>query len=247
QGGKQLLKSGIPHIANSLPPNVVAKLGTAFLRSADPGFELLASGGIKSINALKKAASQSKIEISGLNKLIKALEKKAADFPVVPTEKIDIETAYRADLAKEVSVINIGYERGNAIYVQVNPATGEPYGRKYLRDAAGNLELAPVPIGERLYHLKTQGLGGLGSKMADRLWVEQEDVLKPLKKMTLNQLRKKLAQSQNGKDIYIYRKDLSNLDVSRIFNEKIEISSIAFDDCKLSEVNLKMLIYIELA
>ncbi|WGL97819.1 pentapeptide repeat-containing protein [Arsenophonus sp. aPb] len=239
EGGKQLIKSGIPHVANSLPPNVVAKLSTAFLRSADPGFELLASGGIKGINALKKAASQSKIEISGLNKLRKALEKKASDFPVTPTEKIDIETAYRPDLAKEVSVINIGHERGNALYVQVNPATNEPFGRKYLRDAEGNLELAPVAIGERLYHLRTQGLGGLGSKMAERVWGEQDDVLEPLRKMSLNQLRKKLAQSQNGKGIYIYRKDLSNLDVSRIFNEKIEISSIAIDDCKLSEINLK--------
>lgn len=236
EGGKQLVKSGIPHVANILPPNVVAKLGTAFLRSVDPGFELLTSGGIKGINALKKAASQSKIEISGLNKLIKALEKKASDFPAAPTEKINIETAYRPDLAKEVSVINIGHERGNAIYVQVNPATGEPFGRKYLRDAAGNLELAPVPIGERLYHLRTQGLGGLGSKMAERVWGEQDQMGDSLTRFSLYRLKNLLTQQ--GQNINLMRKNLSKINFTKLNKRKIIFSDAMLTQSNLSESNL---------
>ncbi|WGL99603.1 pentapeptide repeat-containing protein [Arsenophonus sp. aPb] len=170
-GGKQFVSAGIPHIAKSVPADTYIGLGTSFIRSADPGVELLTLGGLKGINSLKEAAINLSQKNPGLTPLVEALEKQAKNFPqTLPLKPEKIETAYRPELKKTVQVVNIGKQQGKDIFVQLNPTTGMPYGRKYHRDVAGNLTLAPMRLQERLYHLKTQGLGGKGSKMAAQKW-----------------------------------------------------------------------------
>ncbi|WP_148305556.1 hypothetical protein WH390_01140 [Candidatus Arsenophonus nilaparvatae] len=162
EGGKQFVKFGIPHIANRLPQKTYIDLGVTLLRSADPGFELLTLGGIKGVNALKNAASQLQKKIHGLNPLAKALEKKVKELAVESLESFKVETAYRPELKREVQVVNIGQQQGKNIWVQVNLESNTLFGRKYLRNSASELELAPVPIRERFYQLKTEGMGGEG-------------------------------------------------------------------------------------
>ncbi|MFW0003655.1 MAG: hypothetical protein AB8W37_04100 [Arsenophonus endosymbiont of Dermacentor nuttalli] len=89
----------------------------AFLRSADPGFELLTSAGIKVVNALKNAALQVQHKVHGLTPLIKVLEKNAQELPLESNEPFKVETAYRPDLSKEVQVVNIGQQQGKDIWV----------------------------------------------------------------------------------------------------------------------------------
>ncbi|HGJ5880427.1 MAG TPA: pentapeptide repeat-containing protein [Arsenophonus nasoniae] len=240
QGAKQLLKSGIPHVTNSLPANLFAELGTAFLRSADPGFELLASGGLKGIHALKKVAKQSQQQLSGLTQLVEALEKKANDFPVAHSERFKIETAYHPAQLKEVPVTKIGRQSGKDIYVQVYPETGQPFGRKYLRDTAGNLALAPVPIGERLYQLKIQGLGGKGAKMGAKKLAAQSNTVQ-LEQISLNELKELLLIQQENTIIDLSSKNLHNIDFSTLFAEKIDLTFVNFSDANLSGSNLSNL------
>ncbi|QLK87162.1 hypothetical protein E3U36_01335 [Arsenophonus endosymbiont of Aphis craccivora] len=175
----------------SVPRKAYVDVGVAFIRSADPGFELLATRGLKGLNNLKNAAINVKQKISGLTPLVEALDKQAKALSIAPVESFYTERAFRPDLAKVVQVVNIGQERGKDIWVQVDPTTGALFGRKYLRDAAGNLELAPVLIRERLYRLKTHGMGGKGSNAAAKNLSSQSDTVSTqLEKISLKQLDK---------------------------------------------------------
>ncbi|UBX27841.1 hypothetical protein [Arsenophonus apicola] len=176
QDGKHYVNTGISHKEKIVPSSAYLELGAPSIHSANPGFELLASGGLKGINNLKDAANKLNQNNHGLTPLVEALEKQVKNLPLTSLKPDKIETAYRPELKKTVLVINIGKQQGEDIFVQLNPTTGTPYGRKYHRDVAGNLVLAPVRLQERLYHLKTQGLGGKGSKMAAQKWREEENI-----------------------------------------------------------------------
>ncbi|QLK88290.1 hypothetical protein E3U36_09880 [Arsenophonus endosymbiont of Aphis craccivora] len=177
QGGTQFVSVGIPHITKNVPAEAYIGLGIDFIRSADPGFELLASGGLKGINSLKDAAIKLNKKNHLLAPLVEALEKQVKNLPQTSIKSFKIEKAYRPELKTEVLVVNIGKKQNKDIFMQINSVTGALYGRKYYRDAAGNLALAPVRLQERLYHLKTQGLGGKGSKMAAQNWRTEEKAL----------------------------------------------------------------------
>lgn len=56
--------------------------------------------------------------------------------------------------------------------MRINAQTGERFGRKYIRNEIGFLEPAPIKLANRLYQLKTIGLGGGSSKSAAELWVK---------------------------------------------------------------------------
>ncbi|MDR5616752.1 pentapeptide repeat-containing protein [Arsenophonus sp.] len=245
QGGKQFISVGIPHITKSVPPEAYIGLGIDFFRSADPGFELLTSGGIKGINSLKNTALKLKPKINGLTKLAETLEKQVKNFPVTPAKSFKIETAYRTELKKKVFVVNIGKKQGKDIFVQINSETGALYGRRYLKDDVGNLTLAPILIRERLYHLKTQGLGGMGSKMVDKFWGGSSDVfLTGSTEEKLDALKKSLANRNDNSVIDLSGANLSDMNLSFLFNGKTNLSlanlsGANLEKATLQKVNLK--------
>ncbi|WP_119711063.1 hypothetical protein [Arsenophonus endosymbiont of Aleurodicus floccissimus] len=175
QGGKQFVSVGMHHITKSVPAEAYIGLGIDFIRSADPGFELLASGGLKGINSLKDATIKLNQKNHPLTPLVEALEKQVKNLPQTAIKSFKIETAYRPELKKEVLVVNIGKKQNKDIFVQINSVSGALYGQKYHRDGAGNLALAPVRLQEHLYYFKTQSLGGKGSKMAALNWRTEEN------------------------------------------------------------------------
>lgn len=107
QGGKQFVSVGIPHITKSVPAEAYIGLGIDFIRSADPGFELLASGGLKGINSLKDAAIKLNQKNHRLAPLVEALEKQVKNLPQTSIKLFKIETAYRPELKTEFLVVNI--------------------------------------------------------------------------------------------------------------------------------------------
>jgi uncharacterized protein YjbI with pentapeptide repeats len=249
EGGKQFVKFGIPHIANRLPAKTYINLGITFLRSADPGFELLTSGGIRGVNALKNAARQLQHEIKGLNPLIKALEKKTQDLAAESVKSFKMETAYHPELGKEVQIVNIGQQQGKDIWVQVNLENNTLFGRKYRLNSTGELELAPVSIRERLYQLKTQGMGGKGANKAAQRWTAET------KRVTgsatnaerLYKLKELIGNREANTVINLTNADLSNINFSNyfnMFNVKIDLSSadltgINLRNSKLYQIKLK--------
>lgn len=245
QGGKQFISAGIPHITKSVPPEAYIGLGMDFFRSAVPGYELLTFCGIKGINSLKNTALKLKPKINGLTNLAETLEKQVKNFPVTPAKSLKIETAYRPELKKEVFVVNIGKKQGKDIFVQISPETGALYGRRYLKDDVGNLTLAPVLIRERLYHLKTQGLGGKGSIMADKFWSESSNVfLTGSTTEKLKALTELLANRKSNTVINLSGKNLSDMNLSSLFNGKTNLSlanlsNANLEKSTLQKVNLK--------
>lgn len=83
---------------------------------------------------------------------------------------------YRPYLEKEVQIVKNGKRRGKDIWVQINLETNILFGCKYLRNSTGELKLAPVSIRERLYQLKTQGMGGKQANEAAKNWPLQSRV-----------------------------------------------------------------------
>ena len=223
-----------------MPPEAYIGLGMDFFRSADPGFELLTYGGIKGINSLKNTASKLKPKINGLTNLAETLEKQVKNFPVTPAKSFKIETAYRPELKKEVFVVNIGKKQGKDIFVQISPETGALYGRRYLKDDVGNLTLAPVLIRERLYHLKTQGLGGMGSKMADKFWSGSSNVfLTGSTTEKLNALTELLANRKSNYVINLSGVNLSDMDLSALFNGETNLSLANLSGANLAKATLQ--------
>ncbi|HGJ5897361.1 pentapeptide repeat-containing protein [Arsenophonus apicola] len=247
EGGKQFVKFGIPQITNRLPAETYRDLGVSFLRSADPGFELLTSGGIKGINALKNAAQQLQQKVHGLTPLIKALKKKAQDLPIELASPYKVETAYRPDLRKEVQVVKIGKQRGKDIWVQINLQTNTLYGRKYLRNAAGELELAPVSIRERLYQLKTQGLGGKRANEAAKHWLSEPNTSSfyQSQQRKLQALSRQLAKRRPDVNLNLSGEDFSYLNLTQVLGNYHNLAQANLQGTNLSRANLTDIIMVE--
>lgn len=239
EAGKQFVKEGIPHITKSVPPQTYIRLGVDFMRTANPGFELLASGGIKGINALKNAAIKLKPKINGLTSLAEILDKKVKKISVTSIESLKTTTAYYSGLAKEIPVVNIGQKQGKDIFVQVNTETGDLFGQKYLRDEAGNLELAPILIQERLYQLKAQEIGEKNSIIAARNWLEQSNILltqsEPEKLKILQEL---LATRNTNTVIGLSGANFSDMNLTQCFNGKTDLSLAYLTGANLTNANL---------
>lgn len=73
QTGKNML-THFPSIANKISPQVIKKLGIGFVDGLDPGFELLAAGGVKGIRALKDVLSKMPDKSPALQGLQDALQ-----------------------------------------------------------------------------------------------------------------------------------------------------------------------------
>ncbi|HGJ5867230.1 pentapeptide repeat-containing protein [Arsenophonus nasoniae] len=247
ESGKQFVKFGIPHITNRLPAKTYLDLGVTFLHGVDPGFELLTSGGIKGINALKNAAQQLQQKVHGLTPLIKALKKKAQDWPVELASPYKVETAYRPDLGKEVQVVQIGKQRGKDIWVQINLQTNTLYGRKYLRNSAGELELAPVSIRERLYQLKTQGMGGKRANEAAKNWLSESNTSSfyQSQQQKLQALSRQLAKRRPDINLNLSGEDLSYLNLTQVFGGYHNLAQANLQGTNLSNANLTDIIMVE--
>ncbi|WGL98747.1 pentapeptide repeat-containing protein [Arsenophonus sp. aPb] len=247
ESSKQFVKFGIPQITNRIPAKTYRDLGVSFLRGADPGFELLTSGGIKGINALKNAAQQLQQKVHGLTPLINALKKKAQDLPVELSCPYKVETAYRLDLRKEVQVVNIGKQRGKDIWVQINLQTNTLYGRKYLRNAAGELELAPVSIRERLYQLKTQGLGGKRANEAAKNWLSEPNASSfyQSQQQKLQALSRQLAKRRPDVNLNLSGEDFRYLNLTQVFGGYHNLAQANLQGTNLSRANLTGITMVE--
>ena len=88
----------------------------------------------------------------------------------------------------------------------------------YLRNSAGELALAPVSIGERLYQLRTQGMGGKGTNEAAKNWSSQADfsTFYQSQQQKLQALSTQLAKRRPGITINLSAENLSYMDLTRV-------------------------------
>lgn len=156
-------------IAQEISPHVMRELGVSFISAVDPGFNLLALAGSRGINALESIIAQVAPRHQGIERLASILPQ---SMPVRSVGNLNIKSIYSQLHGRDLTVTLTGRERGVPIWVRINAQTGERFGRKYIRNEIGFLEPAPIKLANRLYQLKTIGLGGGSSKSAAELWVK---------------------------------------------------------------------------
>ncbi|HGJ5864136.1 MAG TPA: pentapeptide repeat-containing protein [Arsenophonus nasoniae] len=158
-----------------------------------------------------------------------------------------VETAYRPDLGKEVQVVQIGKQRGKDIWVQINLQTNTLYGRKYLRNSAGELELAPVSIRERLYQLKTQGMGGKRANEAAKNWLSESNTSSfyQSQQQKLQALSRQLAKRRPDINLNLSGEDLSYLNLTQVFGGYHNLAQANLQGTNLSNANLTDIIMVE--
>ncbi|MGP3593786.1 hypothetical protein [Vagococcus sp. WN89Y] len=150
QSGNKLV-SQFPLIAKEISPQVMRNLGVAFLRSVDPGVELLSRAGIKGVTALKAIARASKKD--------KSLALLAPSLDKIPLPETKIQSYQASSISssqndKLLDVVNIGTVDGKPLWVQLNRETGEFFEQKYRLDPEGKLGPIQSPLSEELERLK---------------------------------------------------------------------------------------------
>lgn len=150
QAGRQLVNQ-FPLIAKEISPRVMQNLGVAFLRSLDPGIELLSRAGIKGVTALKTIA-QSSAKSKGLSLLSTALDK--ISLPETKLSSFTTVSLFSPQSRHFLEVANAGMQKGVPLWVQVNRETGEFFEQKFRLAPDGNIYPITSPLTERLDLLK---------------------------------------------------------------------------------------------
>lgn len=86
QTGNQLIRYS-PFVAKKMTPKIALGLGKDFFRGVDPGFELLASGGAKGLQAMRNVFANIPDKSPTVVRLIDALRKKELDLTVDSNSK----------------------------------------------------------------------------------------------------------------------------------------------------------------
>lgn len=140
--GEQGIKAAVSNTLRevSLPTTAeLASLGINTLKALDPGFSILMSApriGRTFIKKIVKLISEKKEMAS----LVTSLENRIAKLPLITASKP--VTGILANTEREISVLAVGEQDGENIYVEVNPETEEKLGTKYI--CRGKGELLPL-------------------------------------------------------------------------------------------------------
>ncbi|EKT64597.1 EndoU domain-containing protein [Providencia burhodogranariea] len=127
-----------------------------------------------------------------LNSHNQLVEQIAFESPLQAPFSIKTKSFYYPILNKYINVAPSGIDNGQQIWQQLSPDRTKYIGRKYVINSAGKLENQPLSFKERMYNLKTEGLGGKGANKAAKQWKDPGFNKKPdltiLEKSTLEQI-----------------------------------------------------------
>lgn len=176
QSGKRFVEQ-FPGIAKDVLPDVYG-LGLSMVRFADPGVEILMTGGTKGIRTLRRVITTMDEKGPALIRMAKALESKIAARKA-QRKKAKQQTAgaghapavrkmaFDPRLHKEVEIAAVGQEKnGQQLWVKVIPGTTALAGKRYYLSAEGVLEPVPLRLNGHLYVITHEGLGGKGGPKA---------------------------------------------------------------------------------
>lgn len=167
-----------PHIAAEISPRVMQNLGVMFLRSIDPGVELLTKGTVKGAQALEKVLAKLPQKGRGLTRLENALSRiSGTSLPEAVAGKYQTRTLFSAAHGRELELAAIGKQDGRQVWVQFDSETGELFGRKYFINDQDIPEPIPFSLSTRLKLLRKEGFGGKGALR--KKWSNDDQVAGP--------------------------------------------------------------------
>lgn len=201
QAGKQLTLH-IPAIAAEISPKVIKELSIRLLFAADPGVLLLRAAGrvaIKTLLLTFEHITKKTITIQKLILRLKEALKKSGNVSLNTIKETDKKVIYSPRHKQHLTVFKIGERRGQALWVQYDSATGLPFGRKFITNVKGELELAPLPLRQRLTLILHQGMGGKGAQYAVKIWEKQDAIaVRSLSPQELSKLTSGAAHGVNS-------------------------------------------------
>ncbi|GKW40948.1 MULTISPECIES: putative adhesin [Pectobacterium] len=110
-----------PSVAKNISPQVVRNLGVGFLRSIDPGFELLELGGKAGIHAMEKVFPRWTDKSPGMVRLTNALKKNKGKSGDIFSENNVVHSNLNGGVAIKESILQGGFikrEIGDGYYIQ---------------------------------------------------------------------------------------------------------------------------------
>lgn len=151
--------------------HTAATLGMATLRALDPGIELIASLGTIPIRQTIRLGKVMAPSLPRLENILGEIETKLPP-PHVPASRIGYILARRRGIYREIPVTLLEGDRyrDRPVYVQINPLSGQPFGRKYVLLQDNVLDPVPLETARHLQNILVQGLGGKGALEQARNW-----------------------------------------------------------------------------
>ncbi len=164
QGTLQFTRHGILPAAEELNRKSLIQLGLSALRSIDPGVELTSKIGIGAFRRIAAAAQIMKQTLPAWKKVLPSLDAVLSRQDVPASGNI-IKTGRLPGLDKDLPIRKLAGGRFNRqpVYAQVDPLTGDVFGKKYTLSATGILHAVPKPMAQHLKNILVTGLSGRGA------------------------------------------------------------------------------------
>ncbi|WP_213990252.1 hypothetical protein [Sodalis sp. dw_96] len=164
QGTLQFTRHGILPAAEELNRKALIQMGLAALRSVDPGMELMGMVGIGAFRRIAAAAHIIKRTLPAWEKVLPSLDT-VLSLQDVPASINKIKTGRLPGLDKDIPVRKLAGDRFNRqpVYVQIDPLTGDAFGKKYTLSATGILHAVPKPMAQHLKNILVTGFSGRGA------------------------------------------------------------------------------------
>ncbi|XBS70220.1 hypothetical protein ABK905_02760 [Acerihabitans sp. KWT182] len=164
QGALQFTRHGILPAAEELNRKALIQLGLSALRSVDPGVELTGKLGIGAFRRIAAAAQIMKQTLPAWKKVLPSLDA-VLSRQDVPASIYKIKYGRLPGLDKDIPLRKLAGDRFNRqpIYVQIDPLTGDVFGKKYTLSPTGILHAVPKPMAQHLKNILVTGFSGRGA------------------------------------------------------------------------------------
>lgn len=194
QGAKDFVRYGLWPASQAVNSKVWSNLALDMIRAMDPGIGVLSS---MSRIAVQQMVQLGKSMLNLTPQMRHILSRLERQLPVLPAENAvnSYVMARQKGINYDIPVLMLGGDRyrGQAIYVKVNPQTGEAYGRKYLLLPNRILDPVPTETARHLQNILEQGLSGKNSPKQGVDWAPKSTEINA---QVLRQLQREIAKGE---------------------------------------------------
>jgi len=167
ESGKAFVRHGMLPASKTIGSQELKSLGLAVARSLDPGIELFGGASLQAVRQLSELGYRVERFFPTLQRTLKKIDVSQSKA-LVAADRAIYTTGRLRGIARDIAIVKIEEKtnKGNALYVQIDPLSGEMFGRKYKREQDGTLKPISVSVHLRLQRLREHGMSGRGAVKA---------------------------------------------------------------------------------
>jgi len=176
-GGNEFMRYGLQPASKVLGRQELQSLGIAVARALDPGVELLGRTSLQAVRQLSDLGSRVQRFLPNLHRTLRKIDP-AQGEPLVAAGSAVHSTGRLPGMEREIAIVGIEEKtiKGDALYVQIDPLSGQMFGPKYKRTEDGVLKLTGIGVYQRLQRLRKYGLSGRGAAQAGTSYASSRSV-----------------------------------------------------------------------